>query len=146
MRSLDMHDTAFAGRTSRPAAATGMAAPTCTRCGSALGGRLAKTVRRPGVVIRTWVCGCRQAPRGAAGGDDMNVALFHGCPECLFERGPEDIYNVGKAHRAACHTHRTSWFLGSNLIGGWKAETEAKQRERFRELAGYRDVSREMSG
>jgi hypothetical protein len=57
MRSLDLDDTPFNGRTSRPAGSTGMG-PSCTRCGSALGGRLARTVRRPGVVIRTWVCGC----------------------------------------------------------------------------------------
>lgn len=69
-------------------------------------------------------------------------ALFYGCPECPASRGPDDIYNAGKAHRAACHTHRTSWFIGSNLLGVWKYETEQEQRERYREIEGYGDVTR----
>jgi hypothetical protein len=70
----------------------------------------------------------------------MTTDHFHGCPECPPERDPDNIYNAGKAHRAACHVHRTTWYLGSNLFSGWRHETEAEQRERWREIEGYRDV------
>jgi hypothetical protein len=66
---------------------------------------------------------------------------FHGCPECSPERGPDDVYNAGKSHRGACHTHKTSWWLGSNLLSGWRDETEADQRERWCEMDGYQDVA-----
>ncbi len=62
---------------------------------------------------------------------------FHGCPYCPVDRGPDDIYNAGKLHRAACHEHRTTWILGSNLIGSWRHETKAVQRERYRQIESY---------
>ena len=65
---------------------------------------------------------------------------FWGCPHCPLDRGPENIYNAGKSHQAACHTHRTTWWLGSNLFSGWKEETEEEQRERWREIEGYEEV------
>jgi hypothetical protein len=40
MHSLDMNDTAFAGRTSRPGASIGKHDPNCTRCGTSLRGQL----------------------------------------------------------------------------------------------------------
>jgi hypothetical protein len=69
------------------------------------------------------------------------TALFHGCPECPLERGPHDIYNAGKNHRGACHDHRTTWHIGSNLLSSWRHETEAEQRDRYREIEGYREVA-----
>lgn len=66
---------------------------------------------------------------------------FHGCPECPPSKGPDNIYNAGRAHRAACHTHRMSWLLGSNLFSSWRNETEAEQRERFREIEDYEDLT-----
>lgn len=63
-----------------------------------------------------------------------------GCPQCPPERGPDGIYNAGRLHRGACHAHRTTWVLGSNLFSSWRDETEAGQRERFREIAGYEEV------
>ena len=75
---------------------------------------------------------------------------FHGCPLCPESRGPENVYDAGKAHIGACHRHRTAWNLGSNLISSWRdtlAECGgdwdamlAAQRERFREIEGYRRV------
>jgi hypothetical protein len=38
-------------------------------------------------------------------------------------------------------THRTSWLLGSNLFSAWRDETEDEQRERYQEIADYRDVA-----
>jgi hypothetical protein len=58
MRNLDLHDTDFRGRTSRPAGSVGSSIPQCTRCGTPLGGRLFKTVRTATAVTRIWVCGC----------------------------------------------------------------------------------------
>jgi hypothetical protein len=58
MHSLDLHDTGYRGRTSRPAGSVGAFVPNCNRCGTPLGGRLAKTVRTAGTVTRVWVCGC----------------------------------------------------------------------------------------
>ena len=73
------------------------------------------------------------------------AALFHGCPQCPPDRGPDDIYHAGKAHRAACHEHRTTWCLGANLLDSWKHETEAEQRTRWREIEGYACVDRNVS-
>jgi hypothetical protein len=64
---------------------------------------------------------------------------FHGCPQCPPERGPDDIYNAGSSRIAACHEHRTTWYLGSNLLS-WRDETEDYQRRRWREIEDYADV------
>jgi len=71
---------------------------------------------------------------------------FWGCPECPPSRGPDAIYNAGKAHRAACHTHRTTWLLGSNLFSAWREESEQEQRDRWREIEDYRDLDAEDNG
>jgi hypothetical protein len=66
---------------------------------------------------------------------------FHRCPHCPPSKGPDDIYNAGKAHRAACHQHKTTWHLGSNLFSSWRNETEAEQRKRWREIEDYADLT-----
>lgn len=71
--------------------------------------------------------------------------FLHGCPECPVSRGPEDIYNAGKGHRAACHTHKTTWFLGSNLFSSWRYETEQGQRDRYREIEDYASFDRVLA-
>jgi hypothetical protein len=67
---------------------------------------------------------------------------FHGCPKCPESKGPDAVYNAGRLHRGACHTHRTTWILGSNLFSSWRDETEQQQRERWREIEGYDDLDR----
>jgi hypothetical protein len=72
---------------------------------------------------------------------------FDGCPQCPVGRGPDDIYDAGKVHRAACHVHRTTWFLGANLLSSWRrtlaesggdwSEMLRRQRERWREIQDY---------
>lgn len=66
-----------------------------------------------------------------------------GCPECPTSKGPDDVYNAGRTHVAACHTHRTTWILGANLFSSWRDETEAEQRARYAEIEGYRRVEDE---
>jgi hypothetical protein len=67
MSRIELDATPFAGRTSRPATSTISISPTCTRCGSDLGGRGQKTERfldqRTGVVVTVWRwrCGCGRA-------------------------------------------------------------------------------------
>ncbi len=73
---------------------------------------------------------------------DVEPDHFHGCPQCPTTRGPDGIYNAGRLHRGACHTHRTTWMLGSGLFSSWRDETEAQQRERYREIEDYADVDR----
>ena len=72
--------------------------------------------------------------------DDPEPDHFHGCPRCPESQGPDDIYHAGKSHTGVCHTHRTSWWLGSNLISSWGDQTEDEQRERWNEIANYEDV------
>ena len=76
---------------------------------------------------------------------------FHGCPDCPSERGPDNVYTAGKAERAACHIHRTTWPIGVNLTSQWRQELEAAggdwdemlshQRELYQEIEGYREVA-----
>lgn len=65
---------------------------------------------------------------------------FWGCPHCPKSKGAEDIYNAGRTNIGVCHTHRTNWILGENLISTWKDETEDEQRERYREIEEYERV------
>lgn len=73
--------------------------------------------------------------------NDREQHLYHGCSECPPQRGPDDIYNAGRSHWGACHVHRTAWWIGSNLFSSWRDETEAEQRERYREIEGYADMT-----
>jgi hypothetical protein len=58
MRSLDLQDMPFSGRTSRPGAQLGATTPDCSRCGTPLGGRKVGSVRKAGMLVQTYVCGC----------------------------------------------------------------------------------------
>ncbi len=61
----------------------------------------------------------------------MTDDYFGTCPDC----GDHDGYlSVGSGHWFYCRTHRTRWFIGSNLFSAWRDETEAEQRARFDEL------------
>lgn len=79
---------------------------------------------------------------------------FHGCPHCPESRGPDNVYDAGKLHRGACHEHGTTWVIGINLLSSWRNtldeadgdwdEMLRRQRERYREIEKYEDVSREI--
>jgi hypothetical protein len=80
------------------------------------------------------------------------VDHFHGCPHCPGSKGPEAWYDAGKLNVGACHTHRTAWTLGYNLISSWAHTLEEssgdwdemlrRQRERYLEIEGYANVGR----
>ena len=64
---------------------------------------------------------------------------FGTCPEC----GQTDGYlNIGRGHWFYCRQHRVRWFVGSNLFGSWREQTEAEQRADYDalEFGSYREV------
>jgi hypothetical protein len=38
------------------------------------------------------------------------------------------MINVGRIHWMICETHKTKWWLGSNLLSSWRDQTEDEQR------------------
>jgi hypothetical protein len=63
---------------------------------------------------------------------------FGGCPHCGKQDG---LFNVGRNHWFVCHEHRVRWYVGGNLLSGWKDQTEDEQREKWRRVEDYTDVS-----
>jgi hypothetical protein len=59
MASIDLHDSPFYGRTSRPAAPLTREQLECRACGSQLAGRLEGTRTWGGRLVRVYVCGCK---------------------------------------------------------------------------------------
>jgi hypothetical protein len=62
---------------------------------------------------------------------------FGGCPIC---GGNDKFMNIGRAHWCVCNRHRTKWWIGSNLLWGWREETEAIWQQNSYRLATYREV------
>lgn len=59
---------------------------------------------------------------------------FSGCPYCSNTDG---FVNVGRKHYFLCRAHGFAWNVGSNLLSGWREETEAdwqKSRETLRDF------------
>jgi hypothetical protein len=50
---------------------------------------------------------------------------FGTCPHC---HDYSDIINIGRSHWMICETHKTKWWLGSNLFSSWRDQTEDEQR------------------
>ena len=46
---------------------------------------------------------------------------FGNCPQCHKTNG---CYSVGRDHWYVCHTHRTKWYIGSNLFSCWRGMSE----------------------
>ena len=63
---------------------------------------------------------------------------FGGCPKCGRNDGP---FNAGRAHWFVCHEHKVRWTCGTNLFSGWRDETEAEQREKWRRIEDYEWVT-----
>lgn len=62
---------------------------------------------------------------------------YGGCPHCGRNDG---FLNVGREHWFRCDQHKTKWYFGSNLLSGWREESEETwQRNRFK-LAEYMTV------
>jgi hypothetical protein len=62
---------------------------------------------------------------------------FGGCPLC---GGNDDVYHVGKGHWFVCHAHQTIWVGGINIFSIAKTQTEAEQRELWKQVEHYRDA------
>jgi hypothetical protein len=62
---------------------------------------------------------------------------FGGCPLC---GGNDDVYHAGKGHWFVCHAHQTIWFGGINLFSIAKLQSEAEQRELWKQVEHYRDA------
>jgi len=48
------------------------------------------------------------------------------------------LFNIGRAHFVVCDTCGTYIWVGSNLMGGWRQESEAVWRRNARSVRGYR--------
>ena len=66
---------------------------------------------------------------------------FGACPICHSQDG---YYNAGRTHRFICHEHKLAWVVGSNLFSSWRGETEEEQRERWREIEDYEDITKPL--
>ncbi len=53
------------------------------------------------------------------------------CPTC---RKTDGYINVGKGHWFYCAKHKVKWFVGANLFGSWKYQTEDEQRAIYEAL------------
>ena len=62
---------------------------------------------------------------------------FGGCPEC---GGNDGFVNIGKLHYFVCDTHKTKWWVGSNLFSCWRRQDEEIWEQNFAMLAEYREV------
>lgn len=62
---------------------------------------------------------------------------FGGCPLC---RRIEAQLNVYKANYMVCHTHKTVWCVGVNLLGTWRWESEDIWERNEALLASYTEV------
>ena len=63
--------------------------------------------------------------------------MWGACPHC---RKYEDILNLGRDYWSVCHTHKTKWWIGSNLFSSWRNETEDDWTQNKYRLAEYVQV------
>ena len=73
----------------------------------------------------------------AAQDEIEEVPYFGGCPQCGRTDG---LMNVGCDHWFTCSEHRTRWYIGSNLFGGWKDESEEDWEWNRQKLGNYTEV------
>ena len=50
------------------------------------------------------------------------------------------LFNIGRGHYVACDTCRSFLFVGSNLMGSWRLESEDTWRNNSRSIEGYEEV------
>ena len=65
------------------------------------------------------------------------------CPHC---GGNDGYLNVGRTHWFVCHTHKTRWWIGCNMVTTWKQETEDDWKKNAEILAGYTMVEPKIAG
>jgi hypothetical protein len=73
----------------------------------------------------------------------MNENTIYGyfglCPACHKNDG---FINIGPGHWFLCKEHKVTWCVGTNLISGWKVQTEEEQRKIYDDLGfgDYKEV------
>ena len=50
------------------------------------------------------------------------------------------LFNIARAHYAACDICRSYTFLGSNLTGGWRNENKDIWQKNYDSVMGYRFI------
>ncbi len=68
---------------------------------------------------------------------------FGGCPIC---GGTSGCLNIGRDHWFVCDSHKTKWWIGSNLFSGWRNEDEAEWARNEHRLENYMEVEPTHSG
>ena len=64
---------------------------------------------------------------------------FGGCPECGDHDG---AVNVESDHYVVCDTHKTKWYVGSNLFSCWRRQNEEIWQRNRVMLEEYKGVER----
>lgn len=65
------------------------------------------------------------------------IDYFGGCPYCGLNDG---CLNLGRDHWYVCHTHRTKWWVGSNLFSSWRHEDEEDWALHALRIRDYEEV------
>jgi hypothetical protein len=71
------------------------------------------------------------------------AAYYGNCSRC--GRPFEEVLNVGPAHWQVCHTDRVAEWIGENIFGGWRHETEDDWARNKAILDTYEDVEAIMA-
>jgi hypothetical protein len=61
----------------------------------------------------------------------MQDDTFGLCPVCHKTDG---CAYAGKSHTFYCREHKTCWHVGSNILSGWREQTEEEQRKIWNEI------------
>lgn len=59
------------------------------------------------------------------------------CPHC---HRPGNILNISRDNWIVCHAHRVRWYIGNNLLSGWRNEDEAVWRANIDLIGDYEIV------
>ena len=57
--------------------------------------------------------------------ETVQESYFGVCPEC---GSAGTLINVARAHWCVCYTHKTAWWIGSNLFSAWTTKDPAVWR------------------
>lgn len=50
------------------------------------------------------------------------------------------IMHVGRHHYGLCNKNKTFWYIGSNLLSGWREQTEEQKNENIEYLSNLKEV------
>lgn len=59
------------------------------------------------------------------------------CPRCYWADG---MLNVGRQLFGVCHVDRTYWFIGDNILSGWRYDSKSAWDRHQRILERYEEV------